>query len=55
MPTLSETQTPLLERDIRCNLVPERFGGEGEREYYIRLSQLYGLPVEEVVRVMCSR
>lgn len=55
MPALAETQTSLLERDKECGLVPERFKGEGDWKYHIRLSQLYGLPVEEVARILSSR
>ncbi len=52
MPSLTETQLPLLERDRMCGQVPPRLSAETDKAYYTRLAVLYNLPKHEVETVL---
>ena len=54
MASLIETQTPLLERDSRCGLVPPHLHKETELDYHRRLAVLYHLRVEDVIQIISS-
>lgn len=48
MPSLSETSTPILERDKKCGLIPPRYRSETDEAYWERLARLYHADVKTV-------
>lgn len=52
MPTLSDTQSPFLERDVKCGLLPSKLPDDTEDSYISRLVTIYHAPREAVMKAL---
>ena len=54
MPSLTETQAPLVVKDIAAGLLPPQFPNESHDAYLARLASLYNLPKSDLETLISS-